>query len=83
MNVYVDGKDISPSVRDFTVNTKPFDDFTEAMQEFSRVCALAGTQITLFGHAYFSLPIYGQRRHGLIKHLRDLKRAEMKREARR
>jgi hypothetical protein len=54
------------------------------MREFSRASALAAAQLKLFGlHLNARNPRYGRRRHGQIKHIRDLKRQFAKIEARR
>lgn len=77
--VTINGKDITNAV----VDVQLLADISAAMQEFERVCGIAANNIHLFGETYFRMPISGPRRHGLIKHFRDLNRQEAKREARR
>ena len=77
--VTINGKDITSAV----VDVQLLADISAAMQEFERVCGIAANRIALFGEVYFRMPMSGPRRHGLIKHFRDVARQEAKQEARR
>lgn len=57
------------------------EEYAARMAELQKAAAQASQQIALYGSAWLSVPIGGRRRHGLVKHARDLKRAQMKKEA--